>query len=132
MLSLRPVIALSLLAGLAIAEVGPQLSTGPTISGTYITSSTASLILPDFPKGAAAGSTLSYWAAMLTEDGGLIQSQARYINQDLSVFTYTYRNITDDVSQNEVVQGPSFVAHVGDKVTMHCKSVLPMYLSYSW
>ena len=118
-------IAFFLLAATANAAFGPAFSTGPTASGVYIYSSTATLTLPDSPSGASSGYDLSLWVGMGTSAGDLIQSITDNSNEDWTVFAYTLKE-TSDTSQ-EVIEGPVASAAAGDEVTMVCKSNLPMY-----
>jgi hypothetical protein len=126
MASLRLLITLSLLAVTANAAFGPAFSTGPTASGVYIYSSTATLTLPDGPSGASSGYDLSLWVGMGTSDGDLIQSITDNYNEDWTVFAYTLKE-TSDTSQ-EVIEGQVASAVAGDEVTMVCKSDLLIYL----
>ena len=123
--SLRRLITLSLVAA-ANANFGPAFSTGPTASGVYIYSSTATLTLPDGPSGASSGYDLSLWVGMGTSDGDLIQSITDNYDEDWTVFAYTLKE-TSATSQ-EVIEGPVASAVAGDEVTMVCKFNLPRYL----
>ena len=122
--SLRQLITLSLLTVTANAAFGPAFSTGPTASGVYIYSSTATLTLPSGPSGASSGYDLSLWVGMGTSDGDLIQSITDNSNEDWTVFAYTLKE-TSSTSQ-EVIEGPVASAAAGDKVTMVCKSNPPI------
>ncbi|CZR66877.1 uncharacterized protein PAC_16778 [Phialocephala subalpina] len=114
--SLRQLITLSLLAATVNAAFGPAFSTGPTASGVYIYSSTATLTLPNGPSGASSGYDLSLWVGMGTSDGDLIQSITDNYNEDWTVFAYTLKE-TSSTSQ-EVIEGPVAPAAAGDEVTM--------------
>ncbi|KAF3771302.1 hypothetical protein M406DRAFT_245797 [Cryphonectria parasitica EP155] len=109
---------LSVLAAAAVAVKaadGPFFSTGPTSSGTYITSATATLILPDAPSGNEGD--LSLWVGMGTSDGDLIQSIADcYVYTTWSVFAYTLKE-TSPTSQ-EVIEGETHAAATAQEVTM--------------
>jgi len=114
--SLRKLITLSLLAITANADFGPAFSTGPTASGVYIYSSTATLTLPNGPSGASSGYDLSLWVGMGTSAGDLIQSIADNYNAAWSVFAYTLKE-TSPTSQ-EVIEGRVAPAVAGNQVTM--------------
>ncbi|KAJ4419799.1 hypothetical protein N0V82_004734 [Gnomoniopsis sp. IMI 355080] len=108
---------LAVAAGVARAAFGPSFSTGATSSGVYITSATATLILPDAPTNNEGD--LSLWVGMGTSDGDLIQSIAdcyECTDSSWSIFTYTLKE-TSPTSQ-EVIQGESHSAVAGDEVTM--------------
>jgi hypothetical protein len=121
--SLRQLIVLSLLAATSKADFGPAFSTGPTASGIYIYSSTATLTLPDGPSDAGSGYDLSLWVGMGTSDGDLIQSITDNYSDDWTVFAYTLKE-TSPTSQ-EVIEGDVAPAAAGDEVTMVCKSNIP-------
>jgi hypothetical protein len=89
--SLRQLITLFFLTATANAAFGPAFSTGPTASGVYIYSSTATLTLPNGPSGASSGYDLSLWVGMGTSDGDLIQSITDNYNEDWTVFAYTLK-----------------------------------------
>lgn len=126
MLSLPQLITLSFLTATAVADFGPAFSTGPTASGVYIYSSTATLTLPNGPSGAGSGYDLSLWVGMGTSDGDLIQSITDNYNGDWTVFAYTLKE-TSPTSQ-EVIEGPIAPAVAGNEVTMVCEFILPIYL----
>ena len=118
--SLSQAIACSTLAAATVnAAFGPAFSTGPTASGVYIYSSTATLTLPSGPSGAGSGYDLSLWVGMGTSAGDLIQSITDNANQDWNVFAYTLKK-TGENSQT-VIEGPLKAAAAGDEVTMVCK-----------
>ncbi|KAH8668691.1 hypothetical protein BX600DRAFT_538715 [Xylariales sp. PMI_506] len=107
---------LPILAATANAAFGPAFSTGPTASGVYIYSSTATLILPNGPSGAGSGYDLSLWVGMGTSDGDLIQSIADNYNSEWTVFAYTLKE-TSPTSQ-EVIEGPIAAASASQQVKM--------------
>ena len=117
--SLRQLMTFSLLAATANADFGPAFSTGPTASGVYIYSSTATLTLPDGPSSAGSGYDVSLWVGMGTSAGDLIQSINDNSNQDWTVFAYTLKETSS--SSQEVIEGPTAPAAAGDVVTNVCK-----------
>ncbi|KAH6718549.1 hypothetical protein BKA61DRAFT_670970 [Leptodontidium sp. MPI-SDFR-AT-0119] len=112
--SLRKFTPLVLLAAMVDAAFGPYFSTGPTASGVYIYSSTATVTLPNSPSGAGSGYDLSLWVGMGTSLGDLVQSITDNFNSGWSVYAYTLKS-TGPNSQ-EVIQGPSKSAKAGDVV----------------
>jgi hypothetical protein len=117
--SLRQLINLSLFITTARAAFGPAFSTGPTASGVYIYSSTATLTLPSGPTGAGSGYDLSLWVGMGTSAGDLIQSITDNYDQQWTVYAYTLKE-TSPTSQ-EVIEGPTASAVAGNQVKMVCK-----------
>lgn len=117
--SLRKFTPLVLLAAMVDAAFGPYFSTGPTASGVYIYSSTATVTLPNSPNGAGSGYDLSLWVGMGTSLGDLVQSITDNFNSGWSVYAYTLKS-TGPNSQ-EVIQGPSKSAKAGDVVRVDCK-----------
>jgi hypothetical protein len=117
--SLCKLVNLSLVSATVKAAFGPAFSTGPTASGVYIYSSTATLTLPSGPTGAGSGYDLSLWVGMGTSAGDLIQSITDNYNQKWTVFAYTLKE-TSPTSQ-EVIEGPTASAVAGNQVKIVCK-----------
>lgn len=74
----------------AHAAFGPAFSTGPTASGVYIYSSTATLVVPDIPSDNSGD--LSLWVGMGTSIGDLIQSIVEnYDSSSWNTYAYTLK-----------------------------------------
>lgn len=74
----------------ARAAFGPAFSTGPTASGVYIYSSTATLVVPNVPSGNSGD--LSLWVGMGTSAGDLIQSIVENYGSSIwDVYAYTLK-----------------------------------------
>ena len=84
----------ALAAALAVTQAafGPAFSTGPTASGVYISSSTATLVVPAAPPASSNRGDLSLWVGMGTSGGDLIQSIVEsYAGSAWSTYAYTLK-----------------------------------------
>ncbi|KAA8572085.1 hypothetical protein EYC84_002010 [Monilinia fructicola] len=102
----------------AHAAFGPAFSTGPTSSGVYIQSSTATLVIPHAHAPSNNSGDLSLWVGMGTSGGDLIQSIVQNLQTTWDVYAYTLKQ-TSATSQEAILGKGSAKATAGAYIKMN-------------